>query len=206
VTASLLEIAATRLERQGKTAECSAKFAEVAKIYLARVGSTQAGGYNNAALAYERGFDCSGDPESLRAAERTLETAYRNAPDDPIVVGNLAHVLNMNGELRALGRRVHTRALKIPRSEVAALIGALIDGPERTRCSPIWPRILASAEAPSCSLRPRSWRPATPGCCGTGSGTRTAGRTWRPPPPWSIAPATPRGSTSPRPRPSASAR
>jgi hypothetical protein len=131
VTANLLEIEATRLERQGKTAECAAKFAEVAKLQLATATSSQAAGYNNAALAYERGFDCSGDPAALRSAERTLETAYRSAPDGAIVVGNLAHVLDLNGQARVLARHIDTRALRLPLSDIVALIDGLIDGPER---------------------------------------------------------------------------
>jgi len=29
--------------------------------------------YNNAALSYERGYDCSGDPKALQDAEAALE-------------------------------------------------------------------------------------------------------------------------------------
>jgi hypothetical protein len=131
VTASLLEIEAFRLARTGKTAECAARFAEIARRHLATAGSTRGGGYNNAAVAYEQGFDCSGDPEALRAAERALEAAYRDEPDDVIVVFNLASLLDETGELRVLQRDVDTRALRLQVHEIRAVIDLLLAGPAR---------------------------------------------------------------------------
>jgi len=128
---SLLEIEAVRLERSGKLAECAAKFAEVAKAHLAATGSQPGAGYNNAAMAYEEGFDCSGDPEALRAAERALETALRNEPDDVIVVSNLAATLESHAALRLVQRHIDTRALKLTRREVERILGALLTGPTR---------------------------------------------------------------------------
>lgn len=131
VTSQLLAIEALRLARSGKTAECAAKFAQVAKAHLAVAGSTRASGYNNAAVAYQEGFNCSGDPESLRAAERALETAYRNQPDEAIVVSNLAGLLATTGALRVLQRDVDTRALQLKLHEVDTVVGMLLVGTAR---------------------------------------------------------------------------
>jgi hypothetical protein len=131
VASHLLEIEALRLARSGKTAECAAKFAQVAKNHLAVAGSTRATGYNNAAVAYQEGFNCSGDPEALRSAERALETAYRNQPDEAIVVSNLATLLETTGSLRVLQRDVDTRALQLKLHEVETVMGMLLYGTAR---------------------------------------------------------------------------
>jgi hypothetical protein len=128
---SLLEIEAMRLGRNGKSAECAAKFAEIAKLHLAAAGTLPGAGHNNAAVAYESGFDCSGDPEALRSAERALETAYRNEPDDSIVVSNLADVLGTNAQLRVLQRHIDTRALRLQLRDVARIMDVLLVGPAR---------------------------------------------------------------------------
>lgn len=132
VKASLLHLEASRLEREGKAAECAAKFAEVAKLQLAATTVTQGQNYNNAAVAYERGFDCNSDPQALRDADAALETAYRRNPEDPIVVGNLAQVLGMNGRLRVLARHIDVRALRLRLRDVQPLLGELLAGSERT--------------------------------------------------------------------------
>ena len=131
VAAALLDLEARRLERAGKTTECADKLAQVAKLHLANAGSTRTSGYNNAALAYESSFDCSSDPRALRDAEATLEKAYRETPDDAIVVGNLAGVLDSNGRLRVLARHVDVRALRLRLTDVASVLAALLDSPER---------------------------------------------------------------------------
>ncbi|HEX3475891.1 MAG TPA: hypothetical protein VHT91_12785, partial [Kofleriaceae bacterium] len=130
-TSSLLEIEAHRLERSGKTAECAARFAQIAKTDLTIASSTRGTGYNNAAVAYQQGFDCSGDPEALRSAERALETAYRNQPDDAIIVGNLAGLLDTAGELRVLQRDVDTRALQLQLHETERVMAMLLLGTAR---------------------------------------------------------------------------
>jgi hypothetical protein len=131
VASQLLEIEALRLARSGKTAECAAKFAQVAKNHLAVASSTRASGYNNAAVAYQGGFNCSGDPEALRSAERALETAYRNQPDEAIVVANLAALLNTIGELRVLQHDVDTRALQLQLHEIRRVVDVLLLGATR---------------------------------------------------------------------------
>jgi len=131
VIAALLEREGNRLEREGKTAECAAKFSAAAKVQLAQPASTEPTRSNNAALAYERGFDCSGDPQALRDAEATLEIAYRNAPEDPLVIGNLTYLLRANGQLRVLAGHIGVRALRLQLADAATVIDELVDGSER---------------------------------------------------------------------------
>jgi hypothetical protein len=131
VRISLLELEAKRLQREGKPAECAAKFAEAARAHLATASTTHSAGYNNAAVANELGFACSGDPQALRDAAAALETAYRNLPDDPIVAANLAALLDNSGELRVLAHHVDVRALRLDQSDISKVIAALLEGSER---------------------------------------------------------------------------
>ena len=68
VRAALLEVEGKRLRREGKTVECAAKFAEAAKLHLATANTTDTAAYNNAAVANEMQFACSGEPQALRDA------------------------------------------------------------------------------------------------------------------------------------------
>lgn len=130
--AALLSLAARRLEREGKPTECAAKYAAAAKLQLAKANRTRTAAHNNAAIAYEQGFDCSSDPQALRDADATLEQAYRNNPEDPIVVGNLTFVLGVNGTLRVLARHVDVRALRLRLADIGQVTDAIRAGPEWT--------------------------------------------------------------------------
>jgi len=131
VRAALLAVQGRRLLREGKLAECAAKFADAAKAHLALAASSHTAGYNNAAIANELGFACSGDPQALRDAVDALETAYRNAPDDPIVAGNLAILLDSVGELRVLARHLDARALRLDQRDLSDVVATLLDSSER---------------------------------------------------------------------------
>jgi cellulose synthase operon protein C len=131
VRTALLEVEGKRLRREGKTAECAAKFAAAAKAHLEAANPSHTAGYNNAAVADEMGFSCSGDPQALRDAVAALEIAYRNMPDDPIVTGNLAVLLESFGELRVLARHLDARALRLDQSEISDMVVTLLDSSER---------------------------------------------------------------------------
>jgi hypothetical protein len=131
VRTMLLEIEGTRLQREGNTVECVAKFAAAAKAWLALANTSNSAGYNNAAVANQRGFACSGDPQALRDAAAAFELAYRNRPDDPIVAGNLAALLNTSGELRILARHVDVRALRLDQADISNVVGMLLESSER---------------------------------------------------------------------------
>ncbi|MCW5806839.1 MAG: hypothetical protein KIT31_31060, partial [Deltaproteobacteria bacterium] len=128
---SLLEVEARKLSRQGKNAACAAKFAEAAKAWLGQAGSADTAGFNNAALAYQHGFGCSGDVAALARAEEALEKAYRVRPEEPIVVGNLANSLVYVSQVRLLAKRIDVRLLRLDFADTELLVGALLDSPER---------------------------------------------------------------------------
>jgi hypothetical protein len=133
VRASLLEVEGRRFRHRGDDTACAARFAAAAKLHfeIARLGN--ATGYNNAAVTDQEAFSCNGDPQLLRDAAAALEAAYRRAPDDPIITGNLTGVLMTVGELRVASHHLDARALRLHPSDVSRMIEMLLAGSERAR-------------------------------------------------------------------------
>jgi hypothetical protein len=131
VKTSLLDLEARRLLRTGKLAECAAKYALVAKTHLQHATAMDIASYNNAALAHQNRFACSGDPAALKDAESTMEKAYRMRGDDPIVVGNFAELLEDNGHRRVLAKHVDMRVLHAASGDMETLFDLLLESSER---------------------------------------------------------------------------
>lgn len=129
VKSALLEIEGQRLRREGKREECDQRFAESAKLSLSLANAQNTSAYNNAALAHQQRFSCTGDLAILKEAERTLEQAYRAESDAPIVVANLAGLLRSNAAIRAIAKRIDARV--VAGDDPWSVIGALVEGPER---------------------------------------------------------------------------
>ncbi|MDQ3336797.1 MAG: hypothetical protein M4D80_16655 [Myxococcota bacterium] len=131
VKTSLLELEARRLLRAGKYNECAAKYAQVAKQHLATANAMDIASFNNAALAHQNRFACSGDASALADAESTLEKAYRVRGDEPIVVANLAELHDGNGRRRVLAKRIDMRALHGVTSETEKVLSLLLGNADR---------------------------------------------------------------------------
>src|SRR5690606_35658827 len=131
VKTALLELEARKLLREGKHAECDRRYAEIVKAHLADASPTNIAAYNNAALAQQARFYCTGDLGVLRAAEATLDQAYRAAGDQSIVVYNLASMLDVNISIRVLAKRIDVRALRLKPAEAGMLVDALLESDER---------------------------------------------------------------------------
>lgn len=146
VRTSLLEIEGQRLMRQGKYAECARKFEAAAKAHLERANETSHVGHNNAAIAHQNRFACSGDMTALKAAEQVLEQAYRANSAEPIVIANLSSMLDTNIAVRAISKRVDTKALRITQGDAGTLVDLLVDGTEGAalladlKADPAWRR------------------------------------------------------------------
>jgi hypothetical protein len=131
VKIQLLEVQGRRELRDGKHAECDRTFAEIARRYLSTANAANLTGYNNAAVAHGNRFECTGDPSALRDAETTLEQAYRASGEEPIVVGNLALLLDNDSVVRAVAKRVDTRTLLAGLGDASTLANALWESGER---------------------------------------------------------------------------
>jgi hypothetical protein len=128
VRTSKLELEGRRAARTGDDEACDRAFSKAAKAHLA-MGR---GGYNNAALAQQQRFFCTGDVRVLAEAEATLERAFRDAPENAIVVGNLASMLAGDAELRVLARRIDIAELRLG-GETEDVIDVLLAGSEREK-------------------------------------------------------------------------
>ncbi len=127
VRAALLELEGRRLLRQGKRAECAAKFAEVARMHLQGARPN----HNNAAVSHGMRYQCSGDLAALADAEAAFEKAHREAPEDPIVAGNVYSTTDSNSKLRVLGKRLDMGKARLNGGDADVILGSLVDGPER---------------------------------------------------------------------------
>ena len=131
VKAALVGLEGRRLMRQGKFAECERKYAEEARLLLATAGATNTAAYNNAAVADQYRFACSGDASALADAEDAMEHAYRAEGDDPIVVANLGELLDDIAVVHAIAKRVDTRALRLSQGDADTLAQVLLESDER---------------------------------------------------------------------------
>lgn len=131
VRTALLEIEGRRLMREGKHADCDRKFAESAKLNLEGASATDPIGFNNAAIATQQRFLCTGDLAVLHEAAAGLERAYQLISDEPILVANIAAFLASEVDLRILAKRIDLRAIRPGGSDAQALLDALRGGAER---------------------------------------------------------------------------
>jgi hypothetical protein len=124
----LLELAARRLLRDGKNAEAERAYAHIAELHERDAKHSPAAA-NNASVAYLECFRAGGDPARLRAAVKQMEAARSLAPQNAIVVGNLANTLELQGLTTVLERWVRTRTLLLDGPEARSLLGSLLAGP-----------------------------------------------------------------------------
>jgi hypothetical protein len=122
---SLSELEARKQMRQGKRAACAEAFEQVATRALATASALNGAGYNNAALAQQNRFLCSGDLDALADAEAAMEKAYRSSRDNALVAGNFSELLMGNARLRVLGKRINLRALPLRGEQADTLLFAL---------------------------------------------------------------------------------
>jgi hypothetical protein len=127
----LVETRAARMMRDGKRAEADKAFAEAAAFYdrSAAHGSSSA---NNASIAFQGRYNATGDLNHLRAAVLRMEAAARLSPDDPIVLGNLAAVLDDVTHLVVAQRFVRVRDLLLYGNEARQVLDAVRTEPLRT--------------------------------------------------------------------------
>src|SRR5262249_6195053 len=68
---------------------------------------------------------------ALRDSEAAMAAAYRTDGDNPVVVGNYASVLDDNGMLRVMAKRVDVARLQLSPADAESLIDLLLQGSER---------------------------------------------------------------------------
>lgn len=132
VKTSLLNVKAQRLLRDGRYAEADRAFAEVAAAY-GRDAAHSSAAANNAALANQARYSCTGDLRHLAKAREGLEAALRLEPDSALVVDNLAGHARYEGTLRVLDGWIRARSLPLDGESSGVLLASLVEGPLKER-------------------------------------------------------------------------
>ncbi len=161
--ASLAEIRGDLRMEEGKLAEADKELSQATSIWGSMAAHSQAAA-NNAALCWNKRYECTGDPGNLDKAVDLLDQARRFAPDEPTVVGNVASMTEERAHLAVLEAWLRTRVLKLRASEADSLVATLMHGPlreeaaNRLRATPFYRRSveLSSQQA---LLAPRSLFP-----------------------------------------------
>ena len=127
VQTELADVRASRLLRQGKLADADREFARVASVYV-RQADHNSTASNNAALAFQERYVCTGDRAHLEKATQLLEAALHAQPDEPIVMSNLSSVLAHRASIAVLDRWIHTAPLRLSEPDASALLDLLLQG------------------------------------------------------------------------------
>ena len=130
VQINLLQARARRVASDGDLRQAERLFGQVADRYLA-MSSHDDAALNNAAIAFEQRYECSGNPAHLARSVELLEQALRRAPESGIAAGNLAEILSYAGEVAVLDRFVHTRELHLDSASATDLVHWLLGGSQR---------------------------------------------------------------------------
>jgi hypothetical protein len=130
VQINLLQARARRVARDGDLRQAERLFGQVADRYLA-MSSHDDAALNNAAIAFEQRYECSGNPAHLSRSVELLEQALRRAPESGIAAGNLAEILSYAGEVTVLDRFVHARELHLDSASATDLVHWLLGGSQR---------------------------------------------------------------------------
>lgn len=128
VRTALLDVRAQRAFEERNLREADRLFAQVAQNY-AEEGANSSAALNNAALADEQRYLCTGDPSHLDRAGSRMERAIVLLPDNAVLIGNYAEIEHYRGEVAALDGFVRTSALRLAPYEAQLLVSWLGDGP-----------------------------------------------------------------------------
>lgn len=133
VQTSLLRLRARRAFRERNLPEADRLYGEVAERYEAE-GETSAA-FNNAALAIQSRYLCSGNPVLLDDAVARMRHGLALSPDNAVLIGNFADVETYRATVRVLDGFVRTRTLRLGGAEAGALIDWLREGPRGAEVS-----------------------------------------------------------------------
>jgi len=127
---SLLSIEASELYDRGEYAAADVKYAEVLKRQLEK-SKNNPEVTNNAALTMQNRYQCTGNLGFVRDAIEALEEARRLVPDNALVVGNLASLLDYKATLDLLASRINLQSLPVTTSEATTILETLLEGEQR---------------------------------------------------------------------------
>ncbi len=127
VRRSLENVRAQREFLAGSDAAADSAFARVVAEY-AREATHSSASANNAAMALQQRYACTGDREHLVEAVRQLEAAQRLEPDNALIAGNLAEAVAYLGHATVLDRWIQTRRLRLDARGIEDLLDGMATG------------------------------------------------------------------------------
>jgi hypothetical protein len=130
VQINTLQARARRLQRDGDLRGADTLFGQVADRYLA-LGEHETAALNNAAIALQQRYACTGNTAHLTRARQLMEQAFRRAPESGLTASNLADLSAYVGRIAVLDRFVHTRDLRLDGATSEELLGLLLAGEQR---------------------------------------------------------------------------
>ncbi len=128
VRTELVSVRARRAAEDGDLREADRLFADVVR-HFEEQSETNAAAANNAAVAYQARYTCTGEAQHLESAVSLLERSLRMRPDNAVVLGNLADVTAWRGDIRVLDRFVRAHVLRMDPSSTRAVLELLREGP-----------------------------------------------------------------------------
>ncbi|MCA9548728.1 MAG: hypothetical protein KC933_01760 [Myxococcales bacterium] len=132
VRVRLLSVQADRALQDGDLGRAERLYGQVAVAYGKDAAHSPAAA-NNAALAYQKRYLCSGDPQDLKRFVAGIEAAVRLAPDNAVGVDNLAAAHAYLGMEEVARRWVDTKALAAGMEEVTLIVDSLSEGVHQLR-------------------------------------------------------------------------
>ncbi len=127
VVASRAEVEAWLLYQSGKPEAADKVFAKAAAIYEQKAAHNSASA-NNAALAFQARYFCTGNEHFLEKAVSGLEAALRLEPDNSLVLGNLAAAYEYKGEVDVVGKWIDGSILHLQSNDSSELLSVLASG------------------------------------------------------------------------------
>jgi len=129
VQVNLLQARARRTARDGDLRQAERLFGQVAERHLSMgTGAHETASLNNAAIATQQRYECSGNPAHLARAVELMEQALRQSPESGLTASNLADLHAYAGRVAVLDRFVHTRELHLDGRSAEDLLEWLLAG------------------------------------------------------------------------------
>ncbi len=141
----LAEVEADEAFNRGELEAADAAYASVAKQWLENRSDSAA--FNNAAVATQSRFTCTGDVERLVEAEALIEKSRRLMPNSALLVGNLAGAVQTRRDAEFLAQWVGLGSLRTGGGGAGALVDALLGGPTAAELLPKYVRGAAVGKA-----------------------------------------------------------
>lgn len=126
----LREVKAHRALRRGAFDEADRLFAQVASVYEKEAAHNSASA-NNAALANQMRFECTGDIRMLKRSIAGLERALKLEPDSSLVLGNLAAAHEYAGHVAIVAKHLDTSLVPLDDGDAKDILTVLLRGSRR---------------------------------------------------------------------------